>query len=130
MLRKSLLAVLSLGLLTSTAPASHAGVPEHGCGGTAVSAGSVTGGTRTYTGAFFGYALFTTAGPHTLRCYVTVDGTERGTTPTVQSVHEVAVTDGVVTYTAAEGAVVAECTQIDGVTIECRDLATVLVTQG
>jgi hypothetical protein len=118
MLKKLMLAGVAVGMMALNAPIAHAAVVRSGCGFDAIAQETATGGQDTFTGGAYGYALFDDQGTHTLRCYVTVDGVEQATTPTGSGVGFVTA-QGQVTYNAAEGATVDECTEIDGVTIEC-----------
>jgi hypothetical protein len=117
LLKKLMLAGVAVGMMALNAPIAHAAVVRSGCGFNSVSQATVTGET-TFTGAAYGYAAFDDQGTHTLRCYITVDGSEQATTPTVSGSTFVHV-EAEVTYSAAEGAHVEECTEIDGSTVSC-----------
>jgi hypothetical protein len=118
LLKKLMLAGVAVGMMALNAPIAHAAVVRSGCGFDAIAQETATGGQDTFTGGAYGYAIFDDQGTHTLRCYVTVDGVEQATTPTGSGTGLVTA-QGQVTYNAAEGATVDECTEIDGVTIEC-----------
>jgi hypothetical protein len=113
-----MLAGVAVGMMALNAPIAHAAVVRSGCGFDAVAQETATGGQNTFTGGAYGYAVFDDQGTHTLRCYITVDGVEQATTPTGSGTGVVTVS-AQVTYNAADGASVDECTEIDGVLIEC-----------
>jgi hypothetical protein len=117
MLKKLMLAGVAVGMMALNAPIAHAAVVRSGCGFESVSQATVTGET-TFTGTAYGYAAFDDQASHTLRCYITVDGSEQATTPTGSGTGFVH-TEGTVTYSAAEGAHVEECTEINGTTVSC-----------
>jgi hypothetical protein len=117
MLKKLMLAGVAVGMMALNAPIAHAAVVRSGCGFDANSQSTVTG-ENTFTGVAYGYAVFDDQGTHTLRCYITVDGVEQASTvPGSGSVF--VTTSGTVTYSAAEGAHVEECTEIDGNLVSC-----------
>jgi hypothetical protein len=123
MLKTLVLAATIAASLTVGGPEAHAAVVRAECHIGATAQETLTGGQDTFTGAGYGYALFDDQGSHTLRCYVTVDGSEVTTTPTGSGsafVH----TEGQVTYNAPEGSTVEVCTEIDGVTIGCAAAST------
>src|SRR3954468_23571433 len=97
MLEKLVLAATLAATITAGAPAAHAGVVGVACGMSATAQETVTGGQDTFAGEAYGYAGFDDADTHTLRCYVTVDGSERSSTPT-GSGSVVVTTEGQVTY--------------------------------
>jgi hypothetical protein len=119
MLKKLMLAGVAVGMMALNAPIAHAAVVRSGCGFDSVSQVTVTGET-TFTGGAYGYAVFDDSNTHTLRCYITVDGSEvsGGSTPTDTGATFLHV-QGEVSYSAAEGASVEECTEIDGSTVSC-----------
>lgn len=119
MLRKSVLAAISLATLAVTAPAAHAAPTSAQCGGAAVAQQTLTGGSTTYVGVLYGYAVFGDGGTHTLRCYVAVDGAEQSSTPTQVGTGAVA-TAGEATFSALPEATVVECLEIDGATVNCH----------
>jgi hypothetical protein len=122
MLKKIILAATSVAMLAVSAPISHAAptaVVRDGCGFDTIAQETATGGQDTFTGAAYGYAVFDETSTHTLRCYVTVDGSEVASTPT-GSGSVVVTTQGTVTYTTSSTDVDL-CTEIDGVTISCGD---------
>jgi hypothetical protein len=108
-IRKILLVPAVAGLLVLNTPVAHAALVASGCGL------GHTGATDT---AAAGYAVFDDQGSHTLRCYVTVDGVERATTPTATGTG-VVVTAGPVSYATWAWSTVAVCTEVDGVTTGC-----------
>jgi hypothetical protein len=118
MLKKLMLTGVAVGMMALNAPIAHAGVVQAACRFNAVAQETATGGENTFQGAAYGYAAFDDQGPHTLRCYVTVDGAEQATTPTGSGSVFVQ-TSGQVTYVAAEGTTVAICTEVDTVTTGC-----------
>jgi hypothetical protein len=119
MLRKSILAAVSLAMLAVGAPPSHAAPTTAQCGGVAFAQKEVTGGSETYTGTLYGYAVFDDLGTHTFRCYVTVDGAEQSATPT-QSGSSAIAAAGQVTFSVSPGQTVVECLEIDGATLNCH----------
>jgi hypothetical protein len=110
MIRTMLLVPAVTGLLVVNAPAAHAALVAGGC--RLVPAGAAGP-------AAVGYALFDDQGTHTLRCYVTVDGTERAGTPTASGTGLV-VLSSPIAYDA-ESWRSALCTEVDGVTVLCAD---------
>jgi hypothetical protein len=120
MIKQLALAATVAASLTVATPAAHAAVVREGCGFDSLAQETLTGGQDTFTGAAFGYAVFDDQGSHTLRCYVTVDGSEQASTPT-GSGSVVVTTQGQVTYTAPGGSSVEICTEIDGTTVTCED---------
>jgi hypothetical protein len=117
MLRTSVLAALSVAMLTVAAPAAHAAPASAVCGGVAVSNG-VAGG---YTAVLYGVATFTDTGTHTLRCYVQLVGGTPGVTGTGTGVVAAA---GPVSFGTAPPNV-QECMEIDSVTVECHSMPVV-----
>jgi hypothetical protein len=117
MFKHLVLAATVAATLSAGSPVAHAAVVRSGCGSASFAQETVTG-QDTYTGVAYGYAVFDDQGSHTLRCYITVDGVEQSSTPT-QSGSATVATAGQVTYSAAEGATVDLCTEIDGVTVSC-----------
>jgi hypothetical protein len=113
---KLLLATTAVALLGVTAPAAHASTVRASCGFDTVGHETLTG--NTFAGAAYGFAVFSDAGTHTLRCYVTVDGVERAGTEPGTGVALV-VTAGEVSYDAPVTADVTLCTEVDGVTTSC-----------
>jgi hypothetical protein len=119
MLKKIMLAASAVALMAIGAPTAHAAVVRSGCGFDSLSQDTATG-QNTFTGGAYGYAIFDDQGTHTLRCYVTVDGVPApGGSTTPGSGTGFVATAGPVTYTAADGASVDLCTEIDGVTVGC-----------
>lgn len=116
MIRKVLLVPAVATLLALNAPAAHAALVASGCGL------GHTGATDT---AAAGYAVFDDQGSHTLRCYVTVDGTEQATTPTATGTG-VVVTAGPVSYDASPWSALAVCAEVDGVTTVCDGSADIV----
>jgi hypothetical protein len=119
LLKKLMLAGVAVGMMALNAPIAHAAVVRSGCGFDTIAQETATGGQDTFTGAAYGYAAFDDQGTHTLRCYVTVDGSEVASTPT-GSGSVFVTTQGTVTYTTASTDVDL-CTEIDGVTTSCGD---------
>jgi hypothetical protein len=117
MLKHLVLVATVAASLTVSAPVSHAAVVRSGCGIDSLAQETLTG-ENTFTGGAYGYAVFDDQGTHTLRCYVTVDGVEQATTATDTGSTFLHV-QGEVSYSAAEGADVEECTEIDGQTVSC-----------
>jgi hypothetical protein len=102
-----------------SAPAAHASLVRTECGYDTFAKEGVTGGPDTFEGASFGYAVFDDGAPHTLRCYVTVDGVASASTPTARG-RGLVVTAGPVVMEIPEGATALMCTEIDGVTLGCE----------
>jgi hypothetical protein len=101
--------------VTPAAQAAPGGAPvQVTCVLAAAAQGDVTGTAPLYNGAALGVALFDDGQPHTLRCYVTVDGFEQMSTPTGAG-NDLVTTAGQVTYFAPEGAVVDVCAETDGI---------------
>jgi hypothetical protein len=116
---KLALALLTTALLGGLAPVAGAAVVRAECGFQTVAQETLTGGQDRFTGAAYGQLMSDDRATHTLRCYVTVDGVERASTPTATGTG-VVVAAGRVTFDAPELAVVALCTEADGVTTLCR----------
>jgi hypothetical protein len=117
LLKQVVLAATVAAAVAVGVPDAHAAVVRAGCGFDSISQATVTG-EETFTGEAYGYAVFDDQGTHSLRCYVTVDGSEQATTPT-QSGSAFVSTAGQVTYSAAEGSQVELCTEVDGSTTGC-----------
>jgi hypothetical protein len=120
-LKKITLAATAVAMLALGAPMAHAAVVRSGCGfDSLATAQDATGGQNTYNGAAYGYAVFDDQGTHTLRCYITVNGTEAASSIPNSGTGFV-VTAGPVTFFAEDGALVEECTEIDGATVSCGE---------
>jgi hypothetical protein len=117
-LRKLAAAAIVAAACTVNVPAAHAGVVRSACQADTTDVDTAIGSGDTYTGYAYGYAVFDDQATHTLRCYVTVDGTEVDSTGTGTGVG-VVVAQSQVTYVAAEYSWVELCTEIDGVTVNC-----------
>jgi hypothetical protein len=109
MISKVLLVPAVAGLFALNAPVAHAALVASDCR---------LGHTGRPDTAAAGLAVFDDQGTHTLRCYVTVDGVERATTPTTTGTG-VVVTAGPVAYRAPDWSTVAVCAEVDGVTTTC-----------
>jgi hypothetical protein len=118
-IRRPVPALLAAALLGGLGPAAGAGAVRAECRFDTVASEPVTGSQERFTGVAYGVAVFDDAATHTLRCYVTVDGVERATTPAGSGTGGV-VTAGQVTYDSPEGADAALCTEVDGVTTGCE----------
>jgi hypothetical protein len=120
-LKKITLAATAVAMLALGAPMAHAAVVRSGCGfDSLATAQDATGGQNTYNGAAYGYAVFDDQGTHTLRCYIQVNGVEAASSIPNSGTGFVG-TAGPVTFFAEDGALVEECTEIDGVTISCGE---------
>jgi hypothetical protein len=121
MRRAAVVLVMGLAVFGVSVPTASAGVVRSDCAFGTVSQQVVTG-SDLYTGAAYGHAMFDDQGTHSLRCYVTVYGTEQASTPTGTGTLAVT-TVGSVTFAAPDGADVALCTEIDGVTVSCSGVS-------
>jgi hypothetical protein len=105
-----LAATLAAGL--TPAPAHAAPVRAH-CAYVAAAQSAVTGSAESFAGFAFGYAAFDDLGPHTLRCYVTVNGVEQVPGTLTGAGNVVVPTAGPVGYQAAEADTVELCAEVD-----------------
>jgi hypothetical protein len=112
-------ALLAAALLGGVVPGASADDVRAECRYLTVASEAVTGSQDRFTGAAYGAAVFDDEATHALRCYVTVNGVERSSTPTGTGTG-VVVTAGQVTY-EDDFDVVALCTEVDGVTTGCRE---------
>lgn len=103
MLKKLMLASLAAGALALNAPAALADNPTYDCNFNAVQQDDATG--QNFEGTAYGYAYHTSGGTVTIRCYLTVNGTEVSSTPT-GSGDPAAFTQGRVTFQAGDTDVV------------------------
>jgi hypothetical protein len=118
---KLALAALAAGLLAAFAPGAHAAPWLNDCQLVSVTSDlGATGGTDGHTGVLAGYATFDDVGLHTLRCYVSVNGSEAASTSPVGGNTVVLATATVVTFTATEEADLVVCTELDNVTVTCK----------
>ena len=94
--------------LAVNAPVAHADAPTASCGFDSVQQTDATG--QNYEGAAYGYAVHTD-GPISIRCYVTVNGSEEDSTPTGSGTN-VATTAGRVQFAATETDDVRLCAEV------------------
>jgi hypothetical protein len=74
MVKKIMLGMLAAAALALNAPAAHADEPVYDCGFDSSQEDRVTG--QNYEGVVYGYVAHT--GPVSIRCYITVNGTDVG----------------------------------------------------
>ncbi len=116
MLKKILTASLAAGALALNAPVALADAPVYDCNFNSVQQETATG--QNYEGAAWGFAVHAEGGPVSIRCFITVNGTEVTSTPTGTG-SGAATTQGRVTFAATETDVVvlwAEVTTVHGTT--------------
>ena len=121
MLKKILLAGIAVSALALNAPVAMADEPTGNCGFESLQQEDATG--QNYEGVAYGYAVHADGGTVTVRCYVTVNGTEQSSTVPGTGTG-VATTQGRVTFAAGDDDNVQLCTAITahGVTkTECGD---------
>jgi hypothetical protein len=111
MLRPLLLvATVAAGL--TAAPAHAAPLAAH-CAYAAAAVHDGAASADSYAGVAYGYAAFDDLGPHTLRCYVTVNGVEQSPATLTAAGNALVRTAGPVSYLATDTDVVALCADVD-----------------
>jgi hypothetical protein len=98
--------------LTGGAAAHAAPVTTH-CAYAATAHAAVTGSPESFAGVAYGAAAFDDLGPHTLRCYVTVNGAEQSPGTLTGAGNAAVVTAGPVAYHAAATDTVRLCAGVD-----------------
>ena len=101
MFKKLLASSIVVGTVALGAPIAHAEHEQFDCGFNTIAQETATGGQDTFTGAAYGYVVGAPGEAVTVRCYVAVNGTEVGSTPTGSGT-TAAGTAGQVTYTATD----------------------------
>jgi hypothetical protein len=115
----TVLAGTTIAVVAAFVPSAHAAVVRSGCGAVVDEAS-----TGTYSGVVYTYAVFGDQGSHTIRCYVTVDGSRRASTPPQSGTGFVA-TVGNVSFSASASSSKDLCTEVDGTTVSCGPMTVI-----
>ena len=123
MLKKIMMASLAVSALALNVPAAHAEHAQYDCGFETLAQETATGGQDTYTGAAYGFIASPTPQESvSIRCYVSVDGSDQGGTNTGSGTN-FATTQGQVTFTASDTQEVLLCAEwsagSEGPEVEC-----------